>query len=135
MYLLDTNILSELRRGARPVVTWMEPVDTADLFVSVVSLGEIQKGFELKAKRDPRGAQPILAWLGQVQLAHRGRILPVTDEIAIAWGRLEAQRPRGPDGLIAATALVGGLTLVTRNDEDFRDIPIALLNPWTVGST
>lgn len=95
-----------------------------------MTLGEIQKGFELKARRDPRGARPLLDWLAAIRREHRARIVPVSDEIALEWGRLEAQRPRGPDGLIAATAVVQGFTLVTRNDRDFRDVPIDIINPF-----
>lgn len=130
MYLLDTNFLSELRRGARPALAWMDPVDTEDLHVSVVTLGEIAKGVELKARRDRQVAAVLTSWLGEVRRRFARGILPVTDEIALEWGRLESQRPRGPDGLIAATALVRGLTLVTRNTADFRDVPIALVDPW-----
>ena len=70
------------------------------------------------------------AWLGEVRRRFTRGILPITDVVALAWGRLEAQRPRGPDGLIAATAMVRGLTLVTRNTADFRDVPIPLVDPW-----
>jgi len=72
----------------------------------------------------------LIRWLASVRYEHAGRIIPVTDEIAIEWGRLEAQRPRGSDGLIAATALVRRLTLVTRNTTDFADTGAAILNPW-----
>ena len=131
MYLLDTNFLSELRRRSRPAVKWFEPVETDELFVSVMTLGEIAKGAELKAVRDRATAAVLTDWLSAIRRRFARGILPISDEVALEWGRLEAQRPRGPDGLIAATAIVHGLTLVTRNSADFRDIPIALINPWT----
>lgn len=130
MYLFDTNLLSEARRGGRVAVAWMDPVEDRDLFISVVTLGEIAKGAELKAKSDPRSSAVLVNWLQAVRRRFGGRILPVTDDIAVEWGRLEAQRPRGSDGLIAATALVSRLTLVTRNAADFGDVPIRLVNPW-----
>lgn len=132
MYLVDTNILSEARRRSGSARTWMRGVDQSLVHLSVITLGEIQKGLELKAKRDPTGAQPLLDWLTSVRREHANRIISVSDEIALEWGRLEAQRPRGPDGLIAATALVHGLTLVTRNVADFQDVPVRLIDPWSI---
>ena len=130
MYLVDTNVLSELRRRSKPAIDWMEPVHTDDLFVSAITLGEIAKGADLKARTDRRSAEVLEAWLQAVRTQYSGRIVQVSEEIAAAWGRLEAQRPRGPDGLIAATALARGLTLVTRNSSDFRDVPIRVIDPW-----
>lgn len=132
MYLVDTDVLSETRRKSDRAVGFMRSVERELVYVSVMTLGEIRKGFDLKARRDPVGARPILSWLEAVRREYDQRILPVTDEIALEWGRLESQRPRGPDGLIAATALVRGLTLVTRNTADFRDVPIGLVDPWAV---
>lgn len=99
--------------------------------MSVVTLGEIQKGIELKARRDPLGARPLFEWLASIRQDFEERFIAVTDDIALEWGRLEAQRPRGPDGFIAASAIVRGLTLVTRNIADFQDTPVRLLDPWT----
>lgn len=130
MFLLDTNFLSEVRRGSRQALTWMDPVDTGDLFVSAITLGEIAKGVSLKSRKDPRSGNVLAAWLETVRRQYRQRIIAVSDEIALEWGRLEAQRPRGPDGLIAATAMVRRLTLVTRNTADFDDLPISLIDPW-----
>lgn len=130
MYLVDTNVLSEARRGSAPAKCWMRSVEKQRVYVSVITLGEIHKGFELKARRDPSGARPLLEWLTSIREDHEERILPVSDDVALEWGRLEAQRPRGTDGFIAATALVRGLTLVTRNTADFRDVPIDLIDPW-----
>lgn len=130
MYLVDTNILSEARRGSETANRWLLSVERQLVYVSVITLGEIHKGFELKARRDPDGAKPLLEWLTSIRRRHASRILPVSDEIALEWGRLEAQRPRGTDGFIAATALVRGLTLVTRNTADFRDLPLKLIDPW-----
>lgn len=130
MYLVDTDVLSEARRKSQPATRFMRSVEREFVYVSVMTLGEIRKGYELKARRDPAGARPIRDWLDAVRREYDQRILPVTDDIALEWGRLESQRPRGPDGLMAATALVEGLTLVTRNTADFRDVPIDLVDPW-----
>jgi predicted nucleic acid-binding protein len=130
MYLIDTNVLSDARRTATPAARWMRNTAQDAVFVSVITLGEIQKGIALKAKHDPAGAQPLLSWLDAIRREHADRILPISDEVALAWGRLEALRPRGPDGLIGATAIVHNLTIVTRNAADFWDVGVSVLDPW-----
>jgi predicted nucleic acid-binding protein len=135
-FLLDTNIHSEFR-NPRPeprVVEWVDSVAEDSVFISVVTLGEIRKGCELL---DAGKRRKELDWLEvEVREWFAGRILPVTDAIAERWGRLEAQRQRlglplnTADGQIAATALEHGLTLVTRNVNDFRDLGVVVLNPW-----
>jgi len=135
-FLLDTNIPSEFR-NPRPeprVVKWVDSVAEDSVFISVVTLGEIRKGCELL---DAGKRRKELDWLEvEVREWFAGRILPVTDAIAERWGRLEAQRQRlglplnTADGQIAATALEHGLTLVTRNVNDFRDLGVVVLNPW-----
>lgn len=131
MYLVDTNIISEARRKSPEAVGWFRSVDPARVFLSVITLGEIMRGVALKQRSDPRAAAHLAEWLGLLRAEHGDRILPVTDQIAVEWGRLAALRPRGDaDGIIAATARVHDLVLVTRNTRDFDDTGITLRNPW-----
>ena len=131
MHLVDTNIVSEARRGSPEAAHWLRSVDPASVFLSVVTLGEIMRGIALRQKSDPQAAAPLALWLETLRQAHAGRILPITDRIALEWGRIGASRPRGDaDGLIGATAIVHGLIIVTRNVKDFADIGVALVNPW-----
>ena len=90
------------------------------------------RGVALRRKSDPQTATRLTEWLEQLRQDHSDRILPVTDRIALEWGRIAALRPRGDiDGLIAATAIVHDLILVTRNVKDFEDIAVSLINPWS----
>lgn len=137
-FLLDTNIPSEFRNPQPEprVVQWVDSVAEDSVFISVVTLGEIRKGCELLDAGKRR--KELEQWLEvEVREWFAGRILPVTDAIAERWGRLEAQRQRlglplnTADGQIAATALEHGLTLVTRNVNDFRDLGVVVFNPWS----
>lgn len=133
MYLLDTNVISEItkRRPNADVVKWSGAVDPASQFISVLVLGEIRKGAEMLAERDPARARDYLDWLVEVKRDFVDRILPVTDDIALEWGSMNAARTLPAiDGLMAATAKVHGLTFVTRNDSPLRDVGIPLLNPF-----
>jgi predicted nucleic acid-binding protein len=118
-FLLDTNVISELtrKRPSAKVVGWLQSVASADLFLSVISLGEIRKGIELKRARDPNGAVQLETWLQAIVLRYRSRLLGFDEEAADRWGRIMAAVPTVPieDGQLAATALRHGLTLVTRN--------------------
>ena len=131
MYLLDTNIVSEARRGTRPAVEWLRSVRPDMLHLSVITLGEIARGIALKERADPRAAAHLSTWLHALRRDHATRILPVSDAVALEWGRIGSLRPRGDaDGLIAATVLVHGLVLVTRNVSDFADLGLPLVDPW-----
>jgi len=131
MYLIDTNVLSEARRGSPQALGWMRSVDPGRLYLSVITLGEIMRGIALKERSDPQAATHLSLWLMRLRQDHAARILPVTDRVAVEWGRLSALRPRGgADGLIAATAIVHDLVVVTRNVADFADSGAACLNPW-----
>lgn len=131
MYVVDTNVLSEARRGSTEARAWLRSVEPDSIFLSVVSLGEIMKGVALKQRTDPRTAASLLNWLERLRHEHADRILPITDRIALEWGRLAAARPRGvADGLIAATALVHSKIVVTRNSSDFEDTSVPVINPW-----
>jgi toxin FitB len=132
-YLLDTNVLGEIRKK-RPdprVAAWYAGVDDDELFVSVLVVGEIQQGVTRLQKRDPRQAAVFEAWLKRLQREFADRVLPVSQDVALEWGRLSAGDPLPVvDGLLAATALVHGLTVVTRNVEDFEPTGVPVLNPF-----
>jgi len=133
-YLLDTNVISELRKGRRcdpGVAAWMAQVEPDDLYLSAVTLGEIRKGVEKIRRRDLAAAAVLEDWLGQVVATHAERILPVDEGVADRWGRLGAPDPIPVlDGLLAATAQVHGLTLVTRNLKDVERTGVPCQNPF-----
>lgn len=131
MYLVDTCIISAAARGRPEAVNWLRAQDPATIYLSVVTLGEIMRGIAQKQKVDRRAAAHLAEWLRKLRQDHAGQILPVSDQVAVEWGRLVAQRPRGDvDGLIAATAIVHDLIVVTRNDDDFADAGVSIINPW-----
>ena len=136
-YLIDTNIISEVRKGDRcdrRVAAWYASVADEDLFLSTLVLGEIRKGVELARRRDPDKAAVLERWLGQVELAFGGRVLGIDNAVADQWGRMSALRPAPVvDGLLAATAMTNALTLVTRNDRDVAGLGAAVLNPFRAG--
>jgi predicted nucleic acid-binding protein len=132
-FLLDTNVVSETRRKAPDpkVVAWVSQADPSDLFISAMTLGEIAKGVALRAKQSPAQAAGLEQWLAATRTEYANRIIAIDADIAEAWGRLDAKRSLPVvDGLLAATALVRGLTLVTRNVRDVAGADITLLNPW-----
>ena len=133
MILLDTVVLSELRKN-RPspkVIQWVQQHQDNDFFISVVSLGEIERGIEKKRKTEPEFAQELTHWLENLQRLYGDRILPITPNIARKWGQLSAQLNHdGADLLIAATALVHGLSVATRNVRHFEKAKVALVNPF-----
>ncbi|SEM34892.1 hypothetical protein SAMN04515666_11086 [Bosea lupini] len=132
MYLLDTNVVSELRR-LRPhgaVLAWLDGVADADLHLSAVTIGEIQAGIEMTREQDVAKAAEIEAWLDQV--ARTYNVLDMNADVFRAWARL-MHRKSGEiieDAMIAATASVHGLTVVTRNTRDFEGLNVPLLNPF-----
>jgi toxin FitB len=133
MYLVDTNVLSEARRGRAEARNWLRSIDPDQLFLSVVTLGEIMKGIVLKSRQDAVAGASLHRWLDQLREDHARRILPISDEVALAWGRMAARRPRNTaDSLIAATAAVHRKVLVTRNVDDFNDLDIEIVDPWNV---
>jgi predicted nucleic acid-binding protein len=134
-YLIDTNVWSELRNRARAdnnVRTWAQAANPADLYLSVVTVFELERGVRLVERRDPQQGSRLRGWLEERVLEpfHR-QILPIDTAIARRCAALHVPDPRPErDALIAATALVHGLTVVTRNVGDFKPMGVALLNPW-----
>ena len=135
MFLLDTNVLSELRRRERThprVAAWADSVHAGDLFLSVISILEIEAGTLLLARRDKAQGAVLRAWIDDKVLpAFAGRILPIDTAVALRCARLHVPDPRAErDALIAATALVHQLRVITRNCADFEPMGVDLLNPW-----
>ena len=138
MYLLDTNVISELRkaetrRADRNVKAWVAKADSGSMFLSVVTLMELELGTLLMERRDRAQGVALRLWLeSQVLTAFTGRILAVDTRVAQRCSALHVPNPRSErDAFIAATALVHGMTVVTRNTSDFEGTGAALLNPWT----
>ena len=133
-YLLDTNVVSELRKakGADPSVSsWFAELADEAIFLSVLTIGEIRRGIESVRRRDPGSAAALDSWLARLAEAHRDRILSLDRAIAEEWGRMNVPDPLPVvDGLLAATAKVLGLTLVTRNVADVERTGVELLNPF-----
>jgi predicted nucleic acid-binding protein len=134
MFLLDTVTISELRRRQRDpaVVAWIERQRTADLFVSVISIGEIERGIAQQRGTDPGFAGSLAAWLDRVLALYGERVLPFDLQTARRWGALSAAfGDASADLMVAATALEHGLTVVTRNASDFDPTGVAVLNPFS----
>jgi len=133
-YLIDTNVISEIRKRDRcnpRVAAWYASVDEKSIFLSVLVLGEIRRGIERLRPTDPAQARALEAWLNQVIKLFGDRILPVDQAVADAWGRMGAPRPLPTiDSLLAATAKVNGMTLVTRNAPDVAGVSVSVLNPF-----
>lgn len=131
MYLLDTNIVSDVQRRLPKPTAWLASIDPGSLNLSVITIGEIERGIVKQRKVDAERATRLDLWLRELRRDNADRILAVTEEVALAWGRISAGRTRGgADTLIAATALVHDLILVTRNVTDFDDTGVTVLNPW-----
>ena len=134
-YLLDTNIISELRKGSRcnpGVSSWFNNVSADQIFLSVLALGEIRKGIHRVRKRDPRKAVALELWLEKLKTDYEKSWLKIDHQIAECWGRLNAPDPLPAiDSLLAATALIHDLTLVSRNTRDLARTNARLLNPFT----
>lgn len=133
-YLIDTNIISEVRKGDRcnsNVAAWYDSIEDSDLYLSVLVLGEIRRGIELARPRDPAKAQALEVWLAAVGNAFGERILPIAKEVADEWGRMASSRSIPViEGLLVATAKVHRMTLVTRNESDVAGLGAKVLNPF-----
>jgi len=134
MFLIDTVTLSELRRRRRDpvVVAWFERQRTTDLFLSVISIGEIERGIARQRTTDSGFAGALAAWLDRVLALYGERVLPFDLQTARRWGALSAALGNdSADLMIAATALEHGLTVVTRNASDFEPTRVAVLDPFS----
>ena len=133
-FLLDTNVVSELRKGDRAdpgVRRWLSSVEGEDLSLSVLVLGEIRLGIRRLRRRDPPAAARLAEWLARLEIAYRGRTLDIDARVAESWAELNARRPLPViDSLQAATAVVHGLTFVTRNVVDLAGVEVPLLDPF-----
>ena len=134
-WLVDTNILSELRKGTRAnagIVAWFADTREEELFTSVLVLGEIRRGVESIRRRDVPSALALEQWLSRLSTSFSDRVLPVDARVAARWGTLNVPDPVPTvDGLLAATALVHDLVLVTRNVRDVERTGVRLLDPTT----
>ena len=138
-WLLDTCALSEYAKKApaQQVIDWLDEQDEASLYLSVITLGEIEKGILKLRKTDPRRSQKLTAWLGKVEQRFAGRILPLDAAALHVWAQIAAhselvgQPLPVMDGLLMATAQCHGLTVVTRNVQDFAAYP-QVFNPWAL---
>lgn len=133
MYLLDTDIVSELRKPRRNenVVAWIEPIATTDLYFSLITVVEIERGIERQRSNDPAFARHLSTWLDSILKLYGERVLPLTIKIALRWGKLSAQIGNTNLDLgIAATALEHGLTVVTRNVAHYEPTGVAIINPF-----
>jgi predicted nucleic acid-binding protein len=133
-YLIDTNIISEIRKGERcdaHVAAWYASVADDELYLSTLVLGEIRKGIELARRHDAAKARALERWLRDVETAFGRRVLGIDNAVADQWGRMSAIRPvPAVDGLLAATARVNDLTLVTRNAGDVAGLDARVLDPF-----
>lgn len=135
MFLLDTVVISELRKLPRQrnrnLVRWLGSVPSQDLFVSVLTVGEMERGIERQRELNPAFAESLAAWLDLILRTYESRILPIDVPVARRWGRLSHRLGNnGIDLAIAATAIEHGLTVATRNVSDFVPTGVALINPF-----
>jgi predicted nucleic acid-binding protein len=133
-YLLDTNVISELRKGDRAdpsAVAWFGDLAEEEIYLSVLTIGEIRRGIESVRRRDPDSALALDSWLARLSEDHRDRILPIDRAISEEWGRMSVPDPLSViDGLLAATAKVKGLTFATRNVADVERTGVEILDPF-----
>jgi predicted nucleic acid-binding protein len=135
-YLLDTNVISETRklRADAGVMAFLAAADSAGLFLSVLTLGELRKGIEAKRRSDLATAVSLGAWVDDIETTFADRVLPVDGAAARLWGELSARRTLPViDALMAATAITRGFTLVTRNTRDVAATGVPLVDPWRGG--
>jgi predicted nucleic acid-binding protein len=131
VYLVDTDVVSALRRSDQAATAWLAAVKGQPLFISALTVGEIRRGIAKVRGRDPRNAARLEQWLAGVLADFAGNILPIDETVAGVWGDLPFRRLLPViDTLIAATALRHGLAVVTRNVRDFAGTGVAIVDPW-----
>jgi len=133
MWLLDTMVISEFRKRTPDpgVVSWLSSVPEKSLFLSVVTISEIQRGIAVQRRVDALFAERLQEWLVTLMRNYGDRLLPITPEIACRWGELSARAGHdGADVMIAATALYHGLCVATRNERHFSPFSVPILNPY-----
>lgn len=135
-YLVDTNVISELRKGKRcnpKVASWYDGVGDDEIFLSVLTIGELRRGIESIQRRDSKAGLSLNQWLNILTKTHEKRILHIDSAIAEEWGRINVPNPLPViDGLLAATAKIHGLSLVTRNTKDIARTGVSFLNPFEI---
>jgi toxin FitB len=133
-YLLDTNVIAELRKGRRAnprVRAWLDPIDANQLYLSVLTIGEVRKGIDNIRRRDAAAAASLERWSRRLVTGYGDRILGVDTAVAEEWGRLQVPDPLPViDSLLAATARVHGLVLATRNVKDVESTGVEVVNPF-----
>lgn len=135
MWLLDTMVISELRKRTPDpnVVAWLSSAQEKSLFLSVVTISEIQRGIALQRSKDASFSERLQQWLDELLRNYSDRVLPVTTEIACRWGELTARVGHdGADVVIAATALQHGLFVVTRNERHYNSFSVPIINPYSL---
>lgn len=134
-FLIDTNVLSEIRKGTRAdarVRSWYWSVDPADKYMSVLVVGEVREGIERVRDRDPAKARVLEGWLTRLEDEFDSHLVTIDEHVCDAWGRMSAIRPLSvPDALQAATAQVHEMTLVTRNTQHVANLGVPVLDPFT----
>jgi predicted nucleic acid-binding protein len=132
--LVDTNVVSELKRGRNAdsrVLAWFSQMPNEQIFTSVIVLGEVRRGIELMARRDKPQSELLERWYSSVREQLANRVLAVDEAVMTVWSRISVPDPLPAyDGLIAATALVHGMTIATRNATDYRRAGVAVFDPW-----
>jgi predicted nucleic acid-binding protein len=132
-FLIDTNVISEPRRTQPDpnVIAWFQQTDSTQVYISVLTIGELARGATKAARRDAAAGVRLHRWLGEIDAEYSDRMIAVDRDTATLWGKLTSARTMPMvDALLAATALVHGMTLVTRNVRDVLDTGVTILNPW-----
>jgi predicted nucleic acid-binding protein len=134
--LVDTNVVSELKRGRHAdarVVAWFSNIPSERVFTSVIVLGEVRRGIELVARRDKRQAELLERWYASIREHLANRVLAVDEPIMMIWSKISVPHMQPAyDGLIAATALAHGMTVVTRNALDYQRAGLDVIDPWSL---
>ncbi|MGO4669768.1 PIN domain-containing protein [Bosea sp. 2RAB26] len=133
MYLLSTDFVAEVRTGSPPAVAWLRAIYPLGVYLSVITLGELGRAIGAHRPREPDQAAQLSEWLRKLRHDHHDRILPVCDRVAAAWGRIPSPAPDAvADALLAATAIVHDMIVVSRRSDQFETMGASVVNPWDV---